>query len=259
MAKLKTRSIFLAVLFTLVLSSAPFSAAFATGLQPAPDDTFLDEEFDDPFAEEESSAEISDPIEPVNRAMFWFNDKLYFYLFKPVAKVWRIFPEPMRNATGRVFDNLGAPVRALNSALQFNLSGTGREVGRFTINTTIGLLGLFDPAKSWFELEPQKEDFGQTLGKYGAGPGFYLVLPVFGPSNLRDSVGLVGDYFVDPISSPYYFKLKSVEQIALKSTDKVNFLSLDADTYEGIAKESLDPYLTIRSSYTQYRETLIKD
>lgn len=259
MENLKACSIFVAVWLILGLLSLPSQPVFAADHPIDSDISYQDEDFDDPFAEEESSADISDPIEPVNRAVFWFNDKLYFYLFKPVAKVWRIFPEPVRNATGRVFDNLGAPVRAVNSALQFNLSGTGREVGRFTINSTIGLLGLFDPAKNWFELEPQNEDFGQTLGKYGVGPGFYLVLPVFGPSNLRDSVGLVGDYFTDPISSPFYFKLKSVEQIALKSTDKVNFLSLDADTYEGITSESLDPYLTIRSSYTQYRENQIKD
>lgn len=254
MLLMSLRFCFLIILLLPILSPITASAAV-----PDEQATVASMDEDDPFAAEEASADIADPIEPVNRAVFWFNDKLYFYLIKPVAKVWRFLPEPVRTATGRVFDNLGAPVRAVNNALQFNLSGTGREVGRFAVNSTIGLLGLFDPADAWLDLKPQKEDFGQTLGKYGAGHGFYLVLPVLGPSSLRDSIGLVGDYFVDPITSPYYFKLKELEQYGLKATDKINYLSLDRDTYEGIVKEALDPYLTIRSGYAQYRDNLVKD
>jgi len=217
--------------------------------------TAADEDFDDPFAEEELI--VNDPIEPFNRVMFWFNDKLYFYLFKPIARGYRLVPEPARVSVSNFFSNLGTPVRLANSILQFKFDGTGREIGRFVINSTVGLLGLFDPARSWLGLEKQDEDFGQTLGVYGAGPGFYLVLPVFGPSSLRDGAGLVGDYFVDPISSPWYFKLRTWEQVALKSYDRVNALSLDKDTYEGIKKEALDPYLFVRDAYLQHRAAKI--
>lgn len=216
-----------------------------------------DEEFDDPFANDE--VVVRDPVEPFNRAMFWANDKLYFYLLKPIARGYRVVPETARVSVGNFFSNLGTPVRLVNSVLQFKFDGTGREIGRFVINSTAGLLGLFDPAKSWLGLEKQNEDFGQTLGVYGAGPGFYLVLPIFGPSSVRDGIGLVGDYFADPISSPWYFKLRTWEQVSLKSADRINALSLDQDTYESIKKDALDPYLTIRDAYLQHRAAKISN
>lgn len=246
----------------------PYAAIAANYQYKSPSEPFLvaqldqsslevDDDFDDPFAEEE--IDIYDPIEPFNRGMFWFNDKLYVYLLKPIAKGYRIIPEPARVSVGNFFSNLGTPVRFVNSLLQFKFGDASTELGRFGVNTTVGLLGLFDPAESWFELDKKDEDFGQTLGVYGAGPGFYLVLPIFGPSSARDGIGRVGDHFVDPISSPWYFKLRTWEQVALKSFDKVNAVSLDKDTYEGIKKEQLDPYLFVRDAYLQYRAAKIRD
>jgi phospholipid-binding lipoprotein MlaA len=211
----------------------------------------------DPFAEDETDLQVADPIEPVNRGIFWFNDKLYFYLLKPVARAYRVIPEPARVSVDNLFSNLASPVRFANSLLQFKLEKAGSELGRFVVNTTVGILGLFDPGKSWLGLEKSDEDFGQTLGFYGAGDGFYLVLPVFGPSSLRDGIGRVGDYFVDPVSSPYYFQLNNWEQYALGGLETVNALSLDKDTYEGIKKDALDPYLFLRNSYIQYRQARI--
>lgn len=229
-------------------------------LVPAADTTTesADKPFDDPFADDDSELQVADPLEPVNRAFFWFNDKLYFYLLKPVARVYRVIPEPARVSVGNLFSNLAAPVRFVNSLLQFKVKGAGAELARFGVNSTIGILGLFDPAKSWLDLHKSDEDFGQTLGYYGAGNGFYLVLPVLGPSNLRDGIGRVGDYFVDPISSPHYFILNDWEKYALKGLNTVNTLSLDKDTYEGIKRDALDPYLFLRNSYTQYRQAKIK-
>jgi phospholipid-binding lipoprotein MlaA len=213
---------------------------------------------DDYLWDEEEEEVVFDPFEPVNRAIFWFNDKLYFYLLKPIARTYRVVPEPARESVGRAFSNLGTPVRFVNSTLQLKLQKAGTELTRFVINSTIGLLGLFDPARD-MGLKKHDEDFGQTLGHYGAGPGFYLVLPVFGPSNLRDGIGRIGDMLVDPISSPYYFKLKQEEVIGLKVFDLINTLSLDKDTYEGIKRDALDPYLYVRNSFLQHRAAKVEE
>lgn len=219
--------------------------------QPLPiDDAYL---WDD-----QEDLVVSDPIEPFNRGMFWFNDKLYFYLLKPVARVYRVVPGPARESVSRAFSNLGTPVRFVNATLQLKLKTAGTELGRFVINSTLGILGLFDPARS-MGLKKHDEDFGQTMGHYGAGTGFYLVLPVFGPSNLRDGLGQVVDSLVDPVSSPYYVKLKQEEEIGLKVYDQINALSLDKDTYEGIKRDALDPYLFVRNAYMQHRAAKVKE
>lgn len=208
---------------------------------------------EDPFAEDDLELQVYDPIEPVNRGIFWFNDKLYFYLFKPVAKGWRIVPEPARISVDNFFTNLATPVRLVNSLLQFKFAESGDEIFRFIINSTIGVAGLFDPASA--DGFPKREkDLGQTFGHYGAGSGPYLILPIFGPSNLRDGIGRIGDVFLDPL--PYF--LRDGEVIAAKVLDGENELSLDKDTYEGIKKHEIDPYLFIRNAYEQSRDAKIK-
>ena len=202
--------------------------------------------------------EISDPIEPVNRVFFWVNDKLYFYLLKPVARGYRVVPEPVRNSVSRAFSNLATPVRFVNATLQFKFKVAGKELGRFLVNSTFGLLGLFDPAKQ-FGWHKQEEDFGQTLGYYGVGQGVYLVLPIFGPSSLRDGVGLFADSLVEPIPSPYYMKLKFREVAGLKTYEQVNKVSLGKDTYEGIKRDALDPYLFVRNAYLQHRAAKVEE
>jgi len=241
----------------LILSAATAPAqerqdpAVSAADQPLPaDDAYL---WDD-----QEDLVISDPIEPFNRGMFWFNDKLYFYLLKPVARVYRVVPVPARESVSRAFSNLGTPVRFVNATLQLKLKKAGTELGRFVINSTLGILGLFDPARS-MGLKKHDEDFGQTMGHYGAGTGFYLVLPVFGPSNLRDGLGKLVDNLVDPITSPYYVKLKPEEEIGLKVYDQINALSLDKDTYEGIKRDALDPYLFVRNAYMQRRAAKVKE
>lgn len=244
----------LLILLLLGVSVLPVCAqegAALTGPAVDSDDEFL-------WDDEEEEPTVSDPLEPFNRGMFWFNDKLYFYLLKPVARVYRVVPEPARNSVSRAFSNLGTPVRFLNATLQFKFKEAGTELGRFVVNSTVGVLGLFDPARK-MGLKKQEEDFGQTMGHYGAGHGFYLVLPVFGPSSLRDGFGRVADTFADPISSPYYLKLKQVEQVGLKAYDQVNGLSLDKETYEGIKRDALDPYLFVRNAYLQHRAAKVEE
>lgn len=209
-----------------------------------------EEDYSNLFATtEETQGRIADPIEPFNRGMFWFNDKLYFYLFKPVARVYRVVPEPARRSVSNFFSNLATPIRFVNAILQGKPGEAHNELARFIVNTTVGLGGLFDPAKKYGGLQRADEDLGLTFGHYGAGQGFYLVIPVLGPSSLRDGLGRVGDTFLDPWS---YASLP--EYAAAKGTDMETRISLDKDSYEQIKKESLDPYLTIRNVYAQHRQ-----
>ena len=216
------------------------------------DDDFADDfhDFDDEGSVDEIL--IDDPLERFNRGVFWVNDKLYFYLIKPVAKGYRlILPRQARVSVRNVFSNVATPVRATNDLLQFKFYDLATELYRLIVNSTVGLGGLFDPASSLAGVaETDDEDFGQTLGYYGAGHGFYLVLPVVGPSSLRDAVGGVADSFADPLR---YAELTTLEYFGVKSFKVVNSLSLDRDTYEGIVRDSLDPYLFVRAAYAQRR------
>jgi phospholipid-binding lipoprotein MlaA len=201
----------------------------------------------------EMNGEVAwDPLEPVNRGIFWFNDKLYFYALKPVAKGYRaVVPEPGRKAVGNVFTNLGAPVRIVNHALQGKLICTLDELTIFLANSIFGLGGIFDLHAD--SRKPPAEDFGQTLGYYGIPAGPYLVLPFVGPRNLRDGVGMAADGLVEPLPSPYYLKVHQAEVISAVIGEQINHLSLDKDSYEAVVRESLDPYVTVRDAYMQNR------
>lgn len=246
------RTVFCMLLFVLLFPAAAMSQSGAD-LSPVGqtgDEEDVAADFEDPFAEEEE-VEIADPIEPFNRAMFWVNDKLYFYLLKPVARTYRVVPEGGRKSVGNFFSNLAFPIRFVNSTLQLKFGTAGNELRRFLLNSTVGVAGLFDPAaqNGWTATE---EDFGQTLGRYGVGHGIYLVLPFFGPSSLRDGTGRVADYFLDPT----VYVVNTYELSAIKAYDRVNALSLDDDTYEKILEQALDPYLFVRNAYLQRREAL---
>lgn len=216
------------------------------------EEDFFDFDDDEDFTDGDiESVDIYDPIEPFNRGMFWFNDKLYFYLLKPIARGYRVVPEPARQSVSNFFSNLGTPVRFVSSVLQLKFADAGTELGRLVVNSTAGIGGLFDPAKKYLGWRKKDEDLGQTFGSYGVGNGFYIVWPLFGPSSARDTVGMVGDYFLDPL---HYAGMKPVERVALKGLEIETRLSLDKDTYESIKRQALDPYLYVRTSYAQHRE-----
>lgn len=249
----------LPVFFCFVfLISMPALATAAEGKSVKDDfDAAFDDDFDDAFGDDTFADEkplISDPLESWNRGVFLVNDKLYFYLIKPVARGFRVVPRPVRTSIGNFFTNLSTPVRAVNALLQFKLKDVGTELGRFAVNTTIGWGGLFDPAGYSLKWKKKNEDFGQTLGFYGVKSGWYLVLPLFGPSSVRDGVGLGADMFLDPLR---YADIKTWENYSLKALDRVNYLSLDPDSYEGIKRDALDPYLFIRAAYAQHRLAII--
>ncbi|MDX2479339.1 MAG: VacJ family lipoprotein [Desulfuromusa sp.] len=218
----------------------------------------LADDFDAAFGDDNTAGSgklISDPLESLNRGTFWVNDKLYFYLLKPVARGYsQAVPRPARVSVGNFFSNLAAPIRAVNALLQLKFRDFGTETYRLVINTTFGIGGLFDPAESVAGVTKTVEDFGQTLGYYGVGHGFYLVLPIAGPSSVRDVTGVFVDSFADPLR---YANLSTAEYVAVKFLDAENRLSLDRDTYEGIVRNSLDPYLFVRAAYVQSRQALV--
>lgn len=246
----------------LATGVAPGSEDVSVPDEPAlltEDDRYLDyddEEFAD-ITEGEAQA-VADPIEGLNRAMFTVNDRLYFWIFRPLASGYsRVVPEPGRVAVRRFFDNVFMPVRFANNVFQLKFKYAGVEVERFVINTTVGVLGFMDPAKDRWNLEMHDEDFGQTLGFYGFGPGMYLNLPVFGPSNVRDALGMVADIFLSPMA--YILPHDREIVVGISAFDKLNRVSLNIGLYEDIKRDSLDPYIFIRNAYQQHRVSVIKE
>jgi phospholipid-binding lipoprotein MlaA len=205
---------------------------------------------------EEEIAAISDPLESFNRAMFGFNDKLYFWVLKPVAQGYKkVVPEAPRVGVNNFFSNLRFPIRFVSSLLQADFSGAATELGRFAVNTIWGVGGLLDPASSkQLDIPKNEADLGQTLGVYGLGQGFYIVWPVLGPSSARDSIGIVGDFFLYPVSyiSPWY------DWLAVRAYEEVNETSLRIGDYEFVKEAAIDPYVALRDAYGQYRQKKIE-
>ena len=200
------------------------------------------EEGDD-AAEAVEEVSIADPIEPLNRVIFQFNDTFYFWALKPVARGYAfIVPEPARISVRNFFRNVKMPIRFTNSLLQAKFKGAGTELARFGINSTLGVAGFFDVAKDTFGLNPSDEDFGQTLGFYGMGGLMYIVWPILGPSTVRDTIGLAGDSFLSP--ARYITPFEAA--LGLNVFEQVNRTSLDLGAYEDLLAASLEPYIGVR-------------
>jgi phospholipid-binding lipoprotein MlaA len=198
---------------------------------------------------------IPDPLEPVNRAVFQFNDRLYFWVIKRTAQGYKfVMPKIARRGVSNFFSNLAMPIRAVNCLLQADVKRTGVELGRFGVNTTVGVLGFGDPATGW-GLRRQREDFGQTLGTYGMGPIIYIVWPVFGPSSVRGTARLVGDSFLHPLK---YYPPSTAARIGIKAYDRLNEASLRIGQYESIKEGALDPYVAFRNGFHQHRQHLVR-
>ena len=201
---------------------------------------------------------IADPIEPWNRAMYHVNDKLYFWLLKPAAKGYKyVVPEDFRGLFSNFYRNLRAPIRIVNNFLQGKPGYSGIELAKFLINSTVGVGGLRDCATECFGINGRDADFGQTLGKYGVGFGFYVVWPLLGPSSPRDTIGWIGDWLLRPqsyVSSEWI----SPEGVGLYVHEKVNDTSFHIGDYEAIKGAAIDPYVAMRDAYVQYRKKLIE-
>lgn len=200
-------------------------------------------------------ADDNDPIESVNRGVFWFNDKMDVYLLEPVARGWDyVAPERLQQCVSNFFDNVRFPVVAINNALQGKFVPAASDVGRFVVNTTAGLAGFFDPASD-LGLERHQEDFGQTLGVWGVPPGPYLMVPVMGPFTLRDGVG----YFVDIPLAVYPLFSTWIYTLGPRILDTVNWRAQSLETVARAKEASLDYYAFVRNAYLQRREALIHD
>jgi phospholipid-binding lipoprotein MlaA len=236
------------------------------------DEAGFDDEFEDEFAASEQ--EVFDPLSGYNRVMTGFNDRFYFFVLDPVARGYRwVLPGTARRGVKNFFHNLLFPLRFVNNALQLKATNAGEEFLRFSINSTIGILGFWDPAKEWFGLEAHEEDFGQTLGYYGVGGGFHVVLPLLGPSNLRDMFSLYPDLQMDPVNyvenRPYNFpkqegeylgvSRQTLQAIDLTLLKTVNTESLRIGQYENLKKDAIELYPFLRDVYEQNRAKLIRE
>lgn len=199
--------------------------------------------------------DISDPLEPINRVVDSFNDKVDRAVIKPVAQAYEnTAPAPVRSSVTHFFDNLGEPRVIVNQFLQGKPREGISDTGRFLVNSTLGVFGLFDPA-SQMGLTKHEEDFGQTFGRWGIGEGWYLVLPLLGPSTVRDTVGRVGDSQLDPVSQHEESRERNALTGLRLVDSRANLLS--ATRLRDTA--ALDTYLFTRESYRQFRWNRIHD
>jgi len=227
----------------------------------------FDEEFGEEFEEEYTKEEeIFDPLSAYNRVMTTFNDKVFIYVLNPTAKGYTyVLPKTVRSKVSNFFNNLLFPLRFTNNILQLKFQNSAEELGRFLLNSTFGLAGFMDPAKTEYGWKAHDEDFGQTLGFYGVGEGFHIVLPFFGPSNLRDIVGLAADSYISPLSttgaSDLRYKIPDniTQSFAITAGDTINNTSLRLGLYESLKKDAFDLYPYFRDLYNQRRNTLIKE
>jgi len=207
-------------------------------------------------------SEIKDCSEKFNRASFAFNQALDGIVFKPVASVYRSLPSPVKAGVSNSLDNLSNLITIPNNLLQGDLTTAGVNTGRFLVNSTIGVLGLFDAAQALGMPEYNKEDYGQSLAKHGVGPGCYIVLPVLGPSTARDTVAsatsfLGGDawYNVTVRNDTHHFS--DIDYYASKVTGGVDFRAKNYDSINNLEKNSVDFYASVKSLYLQDRQQKI--
>lgn len=216
---------------------------------------------EEPTFGDTESPPVKDSLPSFNRTMFNVNDKIYYYGLKPAYKGYNyIIPEKARISVRNFFTNLKMPVRFFNCLFQAKFAHAGIEMSRFMINSTVGLAGFFDPAKSKFNMEMHDADFGQTLAKCKVGSGTYINWPVIGPSTVRDTVGYVGDLALSPTTWVSFFFLTPIESVGRGAYETVNDVSIDkGTTYENITVGAVDPYIALQDAYIQNRNKKIKE
>jgi phospholipid-binding lipoprotein MlaA len=215
-----------------------------------------DDPLGDLYGEEENGDDgANDPLEIPNRFIFAINGFLDFIILKPVSYTYKFWvPDPVRESIGNFLNNISSPVILANDLFQGEFDRAETTLTRFAINTTAGLLGFRDPATDW-GYERHTEDFGQTLATYGTGEGFYLMLPLLGPSSARDGTGKVVDIFLDPLT---YLAPQNV-RLARFAADGIQFRSDNYDAIEDLERDSLDFYAAVRSVWRQNREYEIRN
>ena len=211
-----------------------------------------------------NSKPVKDCFEKFNRGTFALNQGLDKVIFKPVAKAYRALPSPVRTGTSNVLLNLSSLITIPNNVLQGDLKTAGANTGRFVINTTVGILGIFNVAKKMGFSKYEKEDYGQTLGVWGVGPGCYVVLPVLGPSTIRDTAGS----FVNVMGGDPYYNISAhgnneyldrSDYILTKTLTAIDFRAKSIDSLDNLEKNSMDFYASVRSLYLQDRQRKVSN
>ena len=240
------------LLLSLLLSIA------VTGLR-AEDDFLSEEDLYGDFGDE--SLVISDPLQPMNRVIFKFNDFVYVNVLRHIANGYAaITPNFIEKGVSNFFQNLKYPVRLTGNLLQGRVKGAQIETERFLVNTTLGIGGVYKAADHFDRMQPiESEDIGQALGAWGIGEGPYLVLPFLGPSNFRDLFGLLGDRAVNPLDAPFLVIDDWELQLALGTAEFINNTPDLINLYMSIKENALDPYSAIKSGYTERRRSLIEN
>ena len=202
-----------------------------------------------------ASTETNDPLQSLNRKTYAFNEGLDKYILRPVARGWDfVAPDIIEDSLRNFDDNIRFPIIAVNDILQWKWRAATEQTGRFVVNTTVGILGFRDVAAGW-GLAKQNEDSGQTFGKWGIPAGPYLVLPLFGPSNPRDAIGLLADGAL----SIYWLAAPLYVTLPYRTVDVVNRRALADEDIESARKAALDFYVFMRNAYRQRRNALIRD
>jgi len=231
--------------------------------QNTPDDQGTNnhiEEFEEEFSEQETDT-TTDPFNSYNRWMTSFNDKVIIYALNPVSEGYAyVIPQPLRVGISNFLDNLKFPVRFVNNLLQGKFQNSSDELERFIINSTVGLAGLMDPATNVMTtpIPAHKEDFGQTLGHYGMGSGYHIVLPFLGPSNVRDILGITGDMYLSPLVNVrglenYKIPKNFGQSVGIYTLYLINRTSLHLGEYESLKEDAIDLYPFLKDIYEQKR------
>ncbi|MCP3875855.1 MAG: VacJ family lipoprotein [Desulfobacteraceae bacterium] len=231
------------------------SFLISSNAQAIPEDDDLMDDYDTI-----ESQSVADPFYYFNYVMYTFND----FLVMPIAKGYQfIVPDVVRTGIDNFFHNLLFPVRFVNNLLQGEILDAGSEIGIFLVNSTIGVGGLGQVAQNTFDWHTNDEDFGQTLGSYSIGNGFYIVWPILGPSTFRDTIGLAGDYFLKPINHPNldFFDYGNPWKIywGLNVVNGLNTGSFRVDDYDSLKEAAIDPYVALRDAYIQNRAEKVKE
>jgi len=219
-------------------------------------DVSAEQEYEESYDDAGENGGYPDSLEGFNRGVFSFNDGFITYIFSPIDTVYTgFFPPDIRAGFSNFYRNLGYPVRLINALLQFKFDKMAKETASFALNTVFGVGGLFHITHDMPRLQSSPEDFSQTLAFYGLGSGTYLVLPIMGPTTLRDAVGSVADSFAHPLS----FVTPDSAKYALIGHDRANTASANLPTYKSIKEESFDHYTSMKDVYFQYRIGLEKE
>tara|TARA_Y100000588_G_C13949420_1_gene793653 strand:- start:46 stop:831 length:786 start_codon:yes stop_codon:yes gene_type:complete len=233
-----------------------FISVFSSNIIAAESDSVSTDSAD--FNTSNYEDEVFDPLEPVNRAIFSFNNFADKIILEPAAKGYKKLPSPIQSGIGNFLNNLKLPLVVVNQLLQGQGKNAAESSGRFIVNSTAGLFGLIDVAEK-IGLEQKQEDFGQTLATWGVGDGFYIVLPIFGPSNVRDTAGMILTYTTDPINA-YAVREGEAWILPLRTaTNAVDKRSKIIDEVNALRNNSIDYYAAVRSSYYQNRKAAVSN